>query len=45
MWRVQPLEAELGIAKNSSSDPDFLGWEIKQYNVANFDRVEALRSR
>ena len=31
----------MGIAKNSSADPDFLGWEIKQHTVANFDRVEA----
>jgi hypothetical protein len=35
------LEAELGIPKNSDAEPDFFGWEIKQHNVANFDRVEA----
>jgi hypothetical protein len=35
------LEAELGIPKNSAAEPDFLGWEVKQHNVANFDRVEA----
>lgn len=35
------LEAELGIPKNSSSEPDFLGWEVKQHNVSNFDRFEA----
>ncbi len=35
------LEAELGIPKNSASEPDFLGWEVKQHNVSNFDRIEA----
>ena len=30
----------MGIPKNSAAEPDFLGWEIKQHNVANFDRVE-----
>lgn len=30
------LEAELGIRPNSSSDPDFRGWEIKQYSVRKF---------
>jgi MvaI/BcnI restriction endonuclease family protein len=35
------LEAELGIPKNSDAEPDFLGWEVKQHNVANFDRLEA----
>jgi hypothetical protein len=35
------LEAELGIPKNSDAEPDFLGWEVKQHNVASFDRVEA----
>lgn len=34
------LEAELGIPKNSDAEPDFCGWEIKQHNVASFDRVE-----
>ncbi|MCM3904788.1 MAG: MvaI/BcnI restriction endonuclease family protein, partial [Pyrinomonadaceae bacterium] len=33
------LEAELGIPKNSRAEPDFHGWEVKQHNVANFDRV------
>jgi len=28
------LEAELGISKNSSAEPDFLGWEIKQYSAS-----------
>jgi hypothetical protein len=35
------LEAELRIAKNSTAEPDFLGWEVKQHSVGNFARVEA----
>jgi hypothetical protein len=38
------LEAELGIPKNSSAAPDFMGWEIKQYAVANFDRPESAKA-
>lgn len=30
------LEAELGISPNSYAEPDFLGWEVKQYGVGNF---------
>lgn len=30
------LEAELGIQPNGYADPDFLGWEVKQYGVKNF---------
>lgn len=30
------LEAEFGIPPNSRSQPDFLGWEIKQYGVNSF---------
>jgi len=30
------LEAELGITPNGDAKPDFLGWEIKQFNVNNF---------
>lgn len=33
------LEAELGIPKNSSSQPDFMGYEVKQHNVPNFKRL------
>lgn len=33
------LEAELGITPNGYSEPDFLGWEIKQFGVTNFSRV------
>lgn len=35
------LEAELGIPKNSVAEPDFLGWEVKQYAVENFDKIES----
>lgn len=31
------LEAELGVSANGYSEPDFLGWEIKQYGVKNFN--------
>jgi len=37
------LEAELKIAKNSSSEPDFFGWEIKQYGVDDFEKVESAK--
>lgn len=30
------LEAELGIAPNGYAEPDFMGWEIKQYGVRDF---------
>ena len=33
------LEAELGITPNGYSEPDYLGWEIKQFAVANFART------
>lgn len=35
------LEAELGITPNGYSEPDYLGWEIKQFSVANFDRIQS----
>jgi hypothetical protein len=35
------LEAELGIIPNGYSEPDFLGWEVKQFGVANFARVNS----
>ncbi len=35
------LEAELGIIPNGISDPDFLGWEVKQHHVAKFDKYES----
>ena len=47
-WLIEPcaapncggltLEAEFRIRKNSSREPDFEGWEIKQHAVANFER-------
>lgn len=30
------LEAELGILPNGYAEPDYLGWEIKQYGVRDF---------
>jgi hypothetical protein len=35
------LEAELGVTPNGYSAPDYLGWEIKQYGVTNFERISA----
>ena len=35
------LEAELGISPNSYAEPDFMGWEVKQYGVRDFDRYTA----
>ncbi len=37
------LEAELGIPKNSDAEPDFLGWEVKQYAVENFEKIESAK--
>jgi hypothetical protein len=33
------LEAELGIPSNSIAGPDFLGWEVKQFRVTNFEKI------
>ncbi|MFI5163908.1 MAG: MvaI/BcnI family restriction endonuclease [Bacteroidia bacterium] len=33
------LEAELGITPNGFSEPDYLGWEVKQFGVINFERI------
>jgi hypothetical protein len=33
------LEAELDITPNGYSEPDFLGWEVKQFSVSNFKRT------
>lgn len=33
------LEAELGIIPNAISEPDFLGYEVKQHNVTSLDRI------
>ena len=35
------LEAELGISPNGYSEPDYLGWEIKQFNVSTFQKVQS----
>ena len=35
------LEAELDILPNSRSEPDYLGYEVKQYAVSNFQRVNS----
>ncbi|WAC49802.1 MvaI/BcnI family restriction endonuclease [Asticcacaulis sp. SL142] len=35
------LEAELGISPNGYSEPDFMGWEIKQYSVTDFQTYRA----
>lgn len=35
------LEAELGITPNGYSEPDYLGWEVKQFGVANFQRINS----
>ncbi len=33
------LEAELNIPSNPKSEPDYLGWEIKNFRVTNFERI------
>jgi len=33
------LEAELGVVSNSRAEPDFIGYEVKQYKVAAFERI------
>lgn len=30
------MEAELGVSANGYAEPDFMGWEVKQYGVKNF---------
>lgn len=35
------LEAELGITPNGYAEPDFLGWEVKQFGVTNFERINS----
>jgi hypothetical protein len=32
------LEAELGITPNGYAEPDYFGWEIKQFSVKNFNK-------
>ena len=35
------LESELGISPNGYADPDFMGWEVKQYGVNDFTSYRA----
>ena len=35
------LEAELGITRNGFSEPDFLGWEVKNFGVTNFKNLNS----
>lgn len=35
------LEAELGITPNGYSEPDYLGWEIKQFSVKDFKKINS----
>jgi len=35
------LEAELGITPNGYSEPDYLGWEIKQFAVKEFTKYKS----
>lgn len=35
------LEAELGITPNGFSEPDYLGWEVKQFNVKSFEKFRS----
>lgn len=34
----------MGIPKNSDAEPDFLGWEVKQYAVENFEKLETSKA-
>jgi len=35
------LEAELGVKPNGYAEPDFLGWEIKQFGVKRFTNINS----
>jgi len=35
------LEAELNITPNGYAEPDYLGWELKQFDVLNFSHTES----
>ncbi|MDA5195116.1 hypothetical protein [Govanella unica] len=37
------MVAELDISPNSVSEPDFMGWEIKQYGANDFERLTPKR--
>jgi len=32
------MEAELGVSANGYADPDFMGWEVKQFGVKDFGK-------
>ena len=34
-------EAELGITPNGYSEPDYLGWEVKQFSVKDFKKYNS----
>lgn len=34
------LEAQLGISPNGYAEPDYLGWEVKQYSVGDFVKYQ-----
>lgn len=35
------LEAELGIIRNGFAEPDFMGWEVKNFGVTNFKNLNS----
>lgn len=35
------LESELGITPNGYTEPDYLGWEIKQFSVKDFKKINS----
>ena len=35
------LEAELGVIPNGIAEPDFYGWEVKQFSVKRFDLIDS----
>lgn len=35
------LEAELGIVRNGFAEPDFMGWEVKNFGVTNFKNLNS----
>ena len=38
------LEAELGVARNGRSEPDFMGWEVKASEVTSFEKPPLAKS-
>lgn len=35
------MEAELGVIPNGIAEPDFMGWEVKQFGVTRFDLINS----